>query len=121
MSVSLRKASDKVSLRKATDPAVHAENQRAVAQIAEESPEAAGLVYGLITASMDANNRTLDALLDGKDEQIKHFCRGLVAIGDALDAATVIDRQTEARLRMFDGLIWSAQDTLDRMNDKEYV
>lgn len=45
------------------------ENQQAVTEVAKESPEAAGLIYGLITASMDANNRTMDTLYDRERER----------------------------------------------------
>lgn len=41
-------------------------NQAAVTAIAEESPEAAGLVYQIITASMDANNHIIDQLYEAE-------------------------------------------------------
>lgn len=39
-----------------------------VTEIAERSPEAAGLVFQIVTASMDANHRTMDALYEQERE-----------------------------------------------------
>lgn len=88
-----------------------------VTEIAEEAPEAAGLVYALVTASMDANFRTTDRLLDLKDAQIRDLCRGIVRIGEILDQATVIDRATEHRLAEVGHLFGYAHDTLDRIGE----
>lgn len=64
-------------------------NQEAVTAIAKESPEAAGLVFSLVAASMDANNRTIDTLMEvyrtqwmAREVQIAEFLRAAeVAFG----------------------------------------
>lgn len=86
-----------------------------VGEIAKESPEAAGLIYDLITGSMAATNKTIDNLLDLKDEQIKDLATTVTLIVEALDKATVIDRATERRLAMLEGRIASAYNTLEHM------
>lgn len=53
-----------------------------VGQIAKQSPEAAGLVFDLITASMDASNRTMDTLYERERE---HRQALEVLIDDVLD------------------------------------
>jgi len=53
-----------------------------IGEIAKESPEAAGLAYDLITASMNATHRTMDTLLERERE---HRQALEVLIDDVLD------------------------------------
>lgn len=55
-------------------------NQEAVAEIAQQSPEAAALVYAIVTGSMNANNHVTDQLLEvervtrmAREVQIQEF------------------------------------------------
>lgn len=75
-------------------------------------------LFGAIVAQNVADaTHTTNLLLTVKDEQIERLARGLVDIGRALDAATVIDRKTEARLQYLCPVIEDAEFILSRMEE----
>lgn len=75
-------------------------DQEAFTAIAEESPQASGLVGAILQQSARDLAFTTDRLLEHKDRIIGDLASTIVQLDNILSAATVIDRVTEDRLAM---------------------
>ncbi|WP_377324714.1 hypothetical protein ACFJIY_07555 [Pimelobacter simplex] len=81
------------------------------------TPETFELFGAIVAQNVADATHTTNMLLATKDQQIRDLAEALVAIGRVLDAATVIDRKTERRLRDLYVHIDSAEFLLQRLED----
>lgn len=75
-------------------------------------PEALELFGAIVSANVAQQAHTTDWLLKVKDDQIRDLRQTLVRLGAVLNAATVMDRKTEARLTEF---WWQFEDVADAL------
>lgn len=86
---------------------------------AEMSEEDSGmeLLATLVQHNVDSAAYTTNLLLKGKDDEIKMLAETIIDLAAVIDDATVMDRKTEARLRMFDFRIDHAHDVLRNLKE----
>ncbi len=78
------------------------------------SDEGMSLIGQLVGANVENLKFATDAVEAGLRREIADLAKTIVEIDKIISLATVIDRQTEARLRFLDPRISAAYDTLER-------
>lgn len=79
--------------------------------------ESMKLFGDIVSRNVADATRTTNLLLDAKDDQVRTMAKALVRFGEVLDAATVIDRATEERLRFLYPHVDAAERLLAQMEE----
>jgi hypothetical protein len=90
-----------------------------VSEKTSEPDRALRLVADLVGANVNSLARTTDTIIEGLENEILSLAAHLLEVGEILDAASVIDRKTEYRLRAVDGYFEQAARIIERKRESQ--